>query len=163
LAIGWLLLLTGCGPADQMPPAPAVEPSANGHSHSHAELGPNGGHLVELGDEDYHVEWTHDDDSGTVTVFVLDSEGKESVAIPAETVSIQAKIQQTTEYQLAAVNRSGDPPTASQFELKDPALIEILKLAGPEQGVEASIRITVNDKLYTGAFERHEHGDGHQH
>ena len=41
------------------------------HDHDHAHMhGPNGGPVLELGDEEYHAEWLHDDESGKVTVVL---------------------------------------------------------------------------------------------
>ncbi len=166
LVASLLLLLSSCSPTQQAPPpataAQSEENHGHAHAHSHDELGPNGGHLVELGDEEYHVEWTHDDDTGIVTLYVLDGEAKDTVAIAADTISIQARIEGSTEYQkyhLTTSKQLGDPPMASQFQVKDPALIAMLKLAG--QGVEASVSVTIDGTPFTGEFEHHEQGHGH--
>ena len=159
-----LLILTGCGTARQqatLPPASSDARHSQQHSHSHEAVGPHGGHLIELGDEAYHVEWTHDDASGTVTVYILDSEAKQEVPVAASSVSIDTKIRDTKVHKLAAINATGDPPQASRFQLKDPALIESLKMAG--QGVEASIRVQIDGMQYTGNFKHHEHGEEHNH
>ncbi len=143
------------------PPSGAGGHAGHDHGHSHAVAGPNGGHLIELGHEEYHLEWTHDDQTGLVTVYVLDSAAKDLVPISAEAISITAKVEETTEYQLPAVNPAGDPPTSAQFAIKDPALAVNLQLVG--HGVEAFATLTIDGKEFKGVFEHLEHGHGHGH
>lgn len=131
------------------------------HDHVHEESGPNGGHLVELGDEEYHLEWTHNDATGLVSLYVLDGTAKELVPIEAEAITITATVEGATEYQLAAVAPSGDPSVTARFELKSPELLVNLQMAG--QGVDVSVAVTVNGKEYRGEFEHHDHGHGHNH
>jgi len=166
VVVATALMLAACNSSQpgMSPAAPVASDDHDhdhDHDHAHEALGPHGGHLVELGEEEYHLEWTHDDDSGLVTVYVLDAAGKESVGIPAETITIATEIDDTAEYKLTAVSPTGEPPVASQFELKDPALIQNLKMAG--QGVEATVSLQIGDKLYTGKFEHHEHSHDHDH
>ena len=77
---------TGCQPA-ATPPAPTA-PAASAHEHdehAHAHEGPHHGSIVELGNEEYHAEIVHDDATGTVTVYLLDSSAKKSVTTTAPT------------------------------------------------------------------------------
>lgn len=90
--LAWLCLATatatlGCQPAP--PPPPAQEPTAESHDHAHAhdEEGPHGGHLVDLEPLGVHAEWTHDDESHLITVF-LDDFDAEKVASVKFTVEI---------------------------------------------------------------------------
>ena len=160
-----LLSLVGCEPSKPVAPANQVESGGGGHghahSHSHEDLGPNGGHLIELGDEAYHAEWTHDDENGIVTVFLLDGDAKEPVAIDSKTITITTTVEDTKQYLLDAINATGDPPLASQFQIKDPALLVALSMAG--ESVEASLTLMIDGELYNAKFERHEHGHGHHH
>ena len=57
------------------------------HAHDHAHHGPHHGHLMEIGDEAYHAEWTHDE-SGKVTFYILDSDAKKEVPIAADEITI---------------------------------------------------------------------------
>lgn len=170
LAIACLgLLIAGCD--SQMPPQPphsVAHEHDHGHGHSHAQAGPHGGDLVELGDEAYHLEWTHDDEAEEVTIYILDGDAKELVPIASETISILSKIddetkgEQTSEYKLAAIDPTGDPPTSAQFSLKSGELLTCLSLAG--QGSEVSISLTIEGEDYVGRFEHDDHDEhGHNH
>ncbi len=161
-------LIVGCNTAT--PPTPASAPTeqaghddghGHAHGHDHPETGPNGGHLVELGDEEYHIEWTHDDESGLVTLYVVDGEVKDLVPIPAESITINTKVEDSISYDLPAVEASGDPPTSAKFELKSHELLVSLQLAG--QGTDVSVDVTIDGKQHTGVFEHHDHGHGHHH
>ena len=158
IASGTVLLIAACNSSTPPTPAPAANEQA-GHDHSHEELGPHGGHLVELGDEEYHLEWTHDDATGLITLYVLDGAAKEPVPVALETITITAQVTDSTEYQLTAVEPGGDPPASARFELKSPELIECLKLAG--QGAEVSIALAIDGKDYRGVFEHHDHAHHH--
>ncbi|MBC8352011.1 MAG: hypothetical protein H8E66_08470 [Planctomycetes bacterium] len=164
VAVGTVALVTACNsqPPPTLPPV-VIQNSGDDHAHSHdhPETGPNGGHLVELGEEEYHIEWTHDDERGLVTLYVIDGAAKELVAITSETITITAKVAESTEYELAAVAPSGDPPASANFELKSPELIQCLKLAG--QGADVSVAVTINGKPYHGEFKHDDHGHGHKH
>jgi hypothetical protein len=165
----------GCNSAPSGPP-PAALPTevhdhgpgghdhAHGHSHGHADTGPNGGHLVEFQSEDYHAEWLHDDESGKVTVFILDKAAKTNVPIANESITIEKKIGEKSEkYQLMAQRADGETKTA-KFEIVDKPLIEALKSVG--HGIEAIVSVEIDGKAFTGKFEHHDHGDhghGHKH
>lgn len=136
--------------------------SGHDHGHSHAHLGPNGGHLMELGDEEYHLEWTHDDDSGKLTVFILDGNVKELVPIAAEKIVIEKSIgTRSDKYELTAVDRQGEVPKSAKFEIVDKALVTALKAVG--DGVEASLSVDINGKPFTVPFVKHEDHHGHKH
>ncbi len=162
IAAGIVVLVAACNSSSPpTPPAVATESHGHDHAHDHAhpDTGPNGGHLVELGDEEYHIEWTHDDKSGLVTLYVLDGEAKNAVLVAAESLTITAKVNEPIEYKLAAVASSGSPPASAQFELKNPELLVNLQLAG--QGADVSVAIAINGKEYRGVFEHHDHGHHH--
>jgi hypothetical protein len=134
-----------------------------GHDHGHAhDLGPNGGHLLELGDEQFHAEWVHEDESGKLTVFILDAAGKELVPIAAEKLVLEKTIgDRTDKYELLAVDRQGEAPKSARFEIVDKALLAALQLVG--QGVEASLTVDVNGQPFTVKFPKHEDHDHHGH
>jgi hypothetical protein len=129
------------------------------HDHSHAH-GPHGGHIVEIGEEEYHAEWLHAED-GTVTVYVLDKEMKNEVPIAAEEITIEAKIQdKPIEYKLLAVNRSeGDMPKTAKFELVDKNLLGVLETLG--KGVTATLKLDIEGKPFTAAITHDDHGHKH--
>ena len=107
-------------------------------------------------------EWLHDDESGKLTVFILDGAAKEMAPIAAEHVTIEKKIgDKVDRYQLPAVDRTESTPKVAKFEIVDKPLIEALKTAG--QGVEAKLTVDIDGKAFTGQFEHHDHADGHGH
>lgn len=151
------------GPPDILPTQ--VEDGGHDHAHHHAhghpDEGPNGGHLIELGNEEYHGEWLHDDESGRLTLFILDGSAKEMFPISARTVTIEKKIGDKTEtYELAAAGAEEGAKSA-KFEIVDKPLIEALKTAG--KGVDAVLVVDIEGKNFRGAIEHHEHGHHHHH
>jgi hypothetical protein len=128
--------------------------------HDHAAHGPHGGHLIEIGEEEYHAEWTHADD-GTVTIYILDSEAKNEVPIPAEDITIETKIgENAAEFKLLAVNRSeGDMPKTAKFELVDKNLLGVLETLS--KGVTATLKADINGKMYNAPITHDDHGHKH--
>lgn len=150
--------LTGCGKPEAKKGAGHDHDHAHhDHDHDHAAHGPNGGHILEIGDEEYHAEWLHDDESGNVKVIILDDKMKKEVPIAAAEVVIATKIgEKTNDYKLAASNPSaGEKPTASRFELEDKTLVTALKAAG--KGVEATLKLEIAGKAYSTKIEHSEH------
>jgi hypothetical protein len=162
IAVCLLAMGAGCkpsGPSPEPDPAGTTQSGQDDHGHAHEETGPHGGHIVEIGDEQLHAEWTHNDASGEVVVYLLDSTAKSDAAISAGTILITTKIGDAeTSYELTAASQEGGE--TSKFALSDPSLVEALKAVGP--GIEATIVVQVNDENLVGTFEAHSHG-GHQH
>ena len=164
------LLIVGCGPDNKVAEKDKKGGDEHGHDdhghegHDHGALGPHEGHVLELGKEEYHAEWTHDDASGKVTVYILDSEMKKDVPIAAENVTIKIKVGDVEQaHALEAVNRStGDMPMASQFEIVSKPLVEALETVG--SGTEASLEVTIGDRPFVAKFDSHAgHDHGHKH
>jgi hypothetical protein len=126
------------------------------HDHDHAHMhGPNGGPVLELGDEEYHAEWLHDDETGKVTVVLLDKAAKKEVTIESAEIAIEVKIADSEKtYALPAAGGTDKP--SARFELEDKALLAALEGAGQE-GTEAVLKVTINGKEYKAKFEPHEH------
>ena len=158
-ASGFLVLaLTGCGREIKVPPSAAE--SADGHAHPSA--GPHGGSLVELGNEEYHAELVHGDAAGTVTVYVLDSAAKASVAIDAPEMSINLTHDGRGEqFKLAASAAPGDSQgNASRFVSTDAELAEDLD----QEEAAAELVVNIHGKQYRGAIQHgHDHAGGHHH
>lgn len=158
------LLLSGCSTSSSPAPAPVAvdighdHATEHEHAHSHEEAGPHGGHLVPLGNEEYHLEWLHDDATGKVTAYILDGAAKADVPIEKGTVLISVKVEQPMAYLLTAV---GGAAKSSQFEIEDPGLVESLKMAG--EGVEVTTEVVIGEKTYQGTITHPAHGDGHGH
>lgn len=160
VAIVALLL---CGPGcDGKPQGKEAETHSDhdGHdhgAHEHAAVGPHGGELVELGEEEYHAEVVHAKD---VTVYVLDSAAKAPVAIDATEVVLNVTHDGKSEqFQLAAAADAGDAAgKSSRFQSSDAELASDLQ----EGHADVQLVLTINGTQFRGALE-HEHEDGHQH
>src|SRR5262245_51501067 len=91
----------------------------HGHDHEHGHEGPHGGHIVELGTENYHAELTHDDATHGVGVYVLDGAAKANAPVAVEWVTINAVAGgPPMQFSLPAKALADDPAgKASYFEL----------------------------------------------
>ena len=130
-------------------------------SHAHAAEGPHHGELIELGNEEYHAEILHDEELGTVTIYVLNAAATEQVPIEATHVTINAKHDGKPEqFELAASPDTSDPEgKSSRFVSSDAELAQHLD----EEGAEPRLVITINGKSYRGAISHdHDHA-GHDH
>lgn len=144
------------------PPSNAKQSGASGHNHeehAHPSTGPHDGHLIELGKEEYHAELVHDDDAGTVTIYILDHDAKDAVAIDAKELRINLKHDGKGEqFKLAAAPQDGDEKgKASRFVSRDKELSEDLDHAG----AEARLVVEIGGKSYTGEIKHDQ--DGHDH
>jgi hypothetical protein len=123
------LMMVGCGSTADKSAKPDAKKEGHDHDHDHdhAHHGPHGGDIAGVGDEQYHVEWTHDDDSGKVTLYVLDGAAKKEVPITASELVLVTKQgdDAAQEYTLAAVEPK-DGKTA-QFEIVDKELLGTLE------------------------------------
>ena len=146
------LVMVGCNSSSETGDHKPAEPADPHAGHDHSSLGPHGGHILELGNEDYHAEWRFDNDSGKVTIYLLDSAVKKAVTTTATSISVQVTHgDNVSDYELPAINQSeDDPPTTSEFELVDTVMLELLKGVG--HGIDASLKVVIGDKEYTGAF-----------
>ncbi len=133
-----------------------------GHDHGHPSEGPHHGSLIELGGEEYHAEFVHDEDAGTVTIYILDGAAKEAVAIDATEIAINLKHDGKGEqFKLAASPDEGDPQgKSSRFVSADKELGEDLH----HEDADASLVLKINGKSYRGAISHdQDHDDDHDH
>jgi len=168
LSLVALISFLGCGSS---PEAPSASPHADhdeeahddehGHAEGgHPEEGPHHGSLIELGNEEYHAELVHDDASGTVTIYLLDSAAK--VAIPISATSLVVNLSHdgsAEQFELAASPQTTDPEgKSSRFVSTDAELAEDLD----HEGAEAKLVVTIGGKQYRGAIEHdHDHDEDH--
>lgn len=134
----------------------------NAHAgHEHPGEGPHGGHLIELGNGEYHAELLHDENTHTVTIHLLDAAGEQPVAISQTEIALQLfQGAQFVKYALKAVQRPGEPAgAASRFEIVDESLCDALCHGDETRG---RLQVTINSKPYTGMIEHTSHGD-HDH
>ncbi len=129
------------------------------HDHAHASEGPHGGGLIELGNEEYHAELVHNDDAGTVTIYILDSAAKAAVPIDASEVIINLKHDGKGEqFKLPASAEQGDPAgKSSRFVSSDAELAEDLD----HEASEPQLVMTISGKQYRGAVA-HDHDHDHE-
>ena len=156
-------LLLGCGPSTstEEKPAPAAHKEDGHDDHDHAAAGPHGGHLLVLGNDQYHAELLHDEPTHTVTVHLLKVAGNEPAATDQETLTLQLfEDGKFVDYELAAV-RSGGAAEASEFKIVDEKLCDQL-LHGEE--VKGRLKVTIAGQPLVGTIEHDAHDDdGHDH
>lgn len=143
----------------------------NGHSegdghdhgkeaHAHPHEGPHHFPLVELGEEEYHAELAHDDATKTVTVYLLDKEAKNPVAIADPEITLNLVVGgKPLQAKLTASPQAGDPEgQASRFTITDETVLE----AHDAPKTTGRLNVTINGKAYSGVVEPHDHGE-HKH
>ena len=167
LALPLSLAAVGCGgngdPADTGGSDPGNGPIEMNEgppdtAGDHPTAGPHHGGLIELGDHEYHGELVHDDEAGTVTVYILDSSAKTAVPIDATEVTINLTHDGRPEhFKLDASPDAGDPEgKSSRFVSNDAELAEHLDHA--DSG--ARLMLEIGGKPYNGSIE-HDHGHKH--
>ena len=152
-----LVVLVGCGPSTEPAKKPAAENADPHAGHDHSSLGPHQGHLIGLGDEQYHAEWRFDTNSGKISIYLLDAAARKDVVTTADKLTITIKRgETTTDYELPAINQDeAEPPTTSRFETVDTNLLEFLRAVG--HGIDATLTVAIGDKEYSGPFEHLPH------
>lgn len=159
VGISMALCLVGCN--NSAPPAaPNAAAAHEAHDHAHPTEGPHHGVLVELGNEEYHAEIVHDDATGAVTVYLLDSHAEKSVTTAATEAVINLKHGDTPEqFKLAAQPEDGNPTgQTSRFTLTDKELVEHLH----EAAAAAKINVTIGETPFSGTIPAEDHA-AHDH
>ena len=110
---GLAVALSGCGDGGS-----AHKPVAEaGHKHEHVP--PHGGTAVELGREEFHVEFVADVVAGRLTAYVMDGELEQFIRIPATAFQVAAKVngaEQTLMFNPVTNMATGEKPgDTSQF------------------------------------------------
>ncbi|MGV3485496.1 MAG: hypothetical protein ACO1RT_13855 [Planctomycetaceae bacterium] len=162
-ALAATVLATGCnrdGTQSGNSDAPLVMDSATPATvdvHEHASEGPHHGTLIELGNEEYHAELVHDDQS--VTIYILDGTATKSVPIDATDVAINLVHDgKPSQFKLEASPDASDPAgKCSRFALQNAELVEALK----HDDAAARLSVLIGGKAYRGDIH-HDHA-GHDH
>jgi len=162
------VLLGGCGSqtdhdveADHDPGAAGGQDhdhtgaEAQGHAaapgHDHPTEGPHGGHLIELGGGVYHAELAHDEATHTVTVHLLDADGRTPVEADGPKITLQVfREGQFVDYTLAAADGEG----VSTFSLVGEELCDVLLHADETRG---RLRVTIDGQDHIGMIDHHAH------
>lgn len=156
-----LLVFTGCGSSDgpvvitDGPPDVSV-----GGGHSHANTGPRGGAIIELGSENYHAELVDDTAANSVTIYLLGGDAKTAVAIPAEEITINIRHgEQAEQFKLKAMPTKDDPAgSSSRFGITDKHLTDDLH----DETLKPQLVVEIDGKQYRGEIA-HDHDHGHDH
>ena len=129
---------------------------------AHHEHGPNGGHVLELGHEEYHAEVAMDQ-SRKLTVYLLDEHVKAAKPVENGTLQIVTKVdgKDVTLDLVAAPLDSEKDGKSSRFEL---AADKVPGAVMDIEGLTGNLTLKVGDKsLTTSLTEEHDHGHDHDH
>jgi hypothetical protein len=79
--------------------------------HEHGEYGPHGGHLIELGEEEFHAELVLNPKTKDVAVYILGPDPQKAAPIDAKRVTLELTIEGKTSPHVAKPStQQGDPP-----------------------------------------------------
>lgn len=133
------------------------------HAHVH---GPHDGHVIELGDEEYHAEVVMGADR-KLTVYILGPDGSSAAPIAAESITVNLEAGgETTALTLRAVPQEGESDgQSSRFELTEGSVPESVHNI---EDVQGDLVIAVGDKTYEAEIGHdhahdHSHEHGHEH
>ena len=130
----------------------------SGHGHGHH--GPNGGEIVEVGNEEFHAEVVVDEGTHRIDVFVLGSDAKTAKHIDASEISLSFKHgDEVEDFKLTAAAIDGEPEgQSSKFTLTSEELFEELH----EHSEGATLSFTAGGESLSGTVTHtHDHGDDH--
>ena len=155
LSIVSLCLLAGCESSAPRPSGAKQDHAAGHHDHAHSSAGPHHGALIELGKDDFHAEWVHDDKQHRVTIYLLDSMAKDAVPIEATSLALNLLVDGKPQpHVLAAQPLATDPAGKSScFEKIDPTL----SAAIDTPGTTGRLNVVIQGKSYVGRLETHDH------
>jgi hypothetical protein len=139
-----LLFLTGCpGETPQSTKSPTASatkgnagevhdhepPHDHDHHHHHAEKGPHGGALVAIGQDDAHLEIVLDDDTGTLTAYVLDGQAEKPVPIKQKNLQLAITLEHDHEH-----GDDHDNDAGKKDELPEPFPLMLAAVSPAENG-----------------------------
>ncbi|APZ92768.1 hypothetical protein [Fuerstiella marisgermanici] len=170
LLLPMALCIAGCAdtaddnsaPVTDLPPATVDDHDGHDHgTHDHPSEGPHHGELVELGDDQYHGEVVHNEETGGVTVYILDGSATKQVAIDAADVRINVKHGDKPEqFKLAAKPDDGDEDgKSSRFASANKELGTLLDA----DGAAPQLVVKIDGKSYRGSISHSHDHEGHDH
>ncbi|HXY36691.1 MAG TPA: hypothetical protein VEI07_20820 [Planctomycetaceae bacterium] len=156
VGLAGLALFLGCNSGNQAYHEVPKGTRVKDQPHEH-ETGPHNGHLVELGEEEYHGEVVFDPKTAKITIYVLDSTAKKPTPIDAKEIKLELTIGgQPKPLTAKAVADAGDSANkSSRFEVTDNP--EIKANIKDEEDLKGSVTVPIGTKTYTGKIV-HEHG-----
>ncbi|MCO6044116.1 hypothetical protein NG895_09370 [Aeoliella sp. ICT_H6.2] len=152
--------IAGCATESTDDGVESSAPPAAAGAHDHPTEGPHHGSLVELGNDEYHAEMLHNEDTGGVTIYILDSTAKKAVPIDAQKITVNLSHDgQAEQFALAADPDAGDPAgKASRFVSTDAELGEELD----HDHADVQLVVSVAGKQFRGTLQHdHDHEDDH--
>lgn len=162
-----LALFVGCSSGDETrtfdeKDSQASADAEHAHDHDHAH-GPNGGHILEVGEEQYHMEVLFDDKNRTLTAFILGPDAKTPYPIAGESIDFDMEIgDKEHEIPLAAKPLDGEKDgKSSRFVAEGKAVPESIK---KESDLNGHFHLDVGDNHFHVDLKHDDHGHGdHDH
>ena len=162
LSLAALLVLNGCTGADTTTEYADAEqnvPSANGHEHE--QEGPHGGHILEFSENhEYHGEVCFDADTRDVTLYLLGSDMKTPVPVPA--TDVEFELEEGDDEVVVALK--ADPLPGEDATIASKFVVSGSDLPASIHDIEelhAHVHVTIDGTEYAAGLE-HGH-DGHDH
>jgi hypothetical protein len=128
----------GAAKPDESSTAIAMPPSTAAAAEEHSHDPQHGGHVVELGEHEGHLEIVHDDATGTLTAYVYDADMK-PVATEAPVINLTKGA-----VQIPMTPLSGAGPKSDAWKATHDAL---------KQEPEGRLRVKIGDKTYQATLE----------
>lgn len=160
-----LALFVGCSSKDETRTFDAKDSDASAeaeHAHDHEhEHGPNGGHLLEVGEEQYHLEVVFDDKGRTLTAYILGPDAKTAYPIEAESLDFDQEVgEKEHEIPLVAKPLEGEAKgKSSRFVAEGKAVPDSIKA---ESDLEGHFHLDIGEDHFHVDLEHGDH-DGHDH
>ena len=145
LAVGLLATVgfVGCGSGSKVDTTtPRID-----EDDSHPDKGPHGGELFELGEEEYHAEFIHDEKAKTITIYILGPAGIKMVPVLAKECTMEVRADgESKSYKLAASPMEGEPEgKTARFVSSDEALLKALMA----KDVQAQLQVAIKGEPFT--------------
>ena len=124
------------------------------HDHAAHDHSPkHGGHLIEIGrNHEYHAELVDDHKTESITVYMMDSH-MEPLLLNAASINLVLTAADKTEtFELLA----SQPGGSAEFSSNDSKMMEMIE----GEKVKGKLRVTIDGKPFSGAFDHHGHGHG---
>jgi hypothetical protein len=160
-----LSLLTGCGPEAKKEGFGKYKEQEKPAAHEHAEHGPHGGHIIEIGnDHQYHGEVTFDAKAKTIAVYLFGADLKTPLAIPEKEVTLNLMIDKKPQsFELKATPQKEDPEgKSSKFELAGDLIVA--EKIHDDEDLQGQLNVSIDGNPYVGKIVHdHDHDHGHDH
>lgn len=141
--------------------SPATSVTSTSSSHVHAEHGPHGGEILEVGKDEYHMELIIDEAKKQVVVYLLDGKMKDFVAIDAAFLAANLKIAgKPVQIKILPIPQEIDQKGfSSRYGLVSPPLVDALH----REHSDARLALRIGKKAYTVKLEHHHDHAAHKH